>query len=66
MWVRIKLCENRIPQSRFVLRSTTKDESVMNLAFGLDNFLVRCEINPPSRINFGKVLPLVDKILSFM
>lgn len=50
MCVRIRLLENRIPQSR----------SVMNLVFGLDNFSVRREIN------FWKTLPLVDKILSFM
>lgn len=42
--------ENTIPQST----------SVMNLAFGLGNFLVGCQIN------FWKILPLVDKILSFI
>jgi len=50
MLVRIRLFANRIPQSR----------SVMNLAFGLDNFSVRC------KINFWKALPLVDRILSFI
>jgi len=42
MLVKIRLPENTTPQS----------SSVMNFAFGLDNFLVRFEMN------FWKVLPL--------